>query len=513
MIIQRHYENLNIMYENTMPYRSYYIPASCNMGPLVENREKSDRMTLLNGKWKFCYFDSIYDLQDAFYEEGYSLDGFEEVTVPGMWQNYGYDTYQYTNVRYPIPLDPPYVPQENPCGAYVRTFEYQKKEDAPNVYLNFEGVDSCLYVWVNGTYVGYSQVSHASREFDITDLVKNGRNTLAVLVLKWCDGTYLEDQDKFRMSGIFRDVYLLQRPDNAIYDYFTTTRIVDGNAEITVRAKYLKEAAPVKIAIYDKEGVLCVSGRLQEISDGEYTHQAVLKIEAPKLWNPEQPYLYTMVLENTGEVIVDRIGIREISIRDAVVYANEVSVKFKGVNRHDSDPVTGFVIGMEQMKKDLQMMKEHNFNAIRTSHYPNAPYFYQLCDEYGFYVIAEADNESHGTQSQYLEDSSWENISKRWNERIADHPAFIPATMDRTRLCVYREKNRPCVVIWSMGNECGYGCTFEEALKWTKEFDPSRLTCYESALYKSDRRRYDYSNIDLYSRMYPELEEIEEYME
>ena len=513
MIIQRHYENLNIMYENTMPYRSYYIPASCNMGPLVENREKSDRMTLLNGKWKFCYFDSIYDLQDAFYEEGYSLDGFEEVNVPGMWQNYGYDTYQYTNVRYPIPLDPPYVPQENPCGAYVRTFEYQKKEDAPNVYLNFEGVDSCLYVWVNGTYVGYSQVSHASREFDITDLVKNGSNTLAVLVLKWCDGTYLEDQDKFRMSGIFRDVYLLQRPDNAIYDYFTTTRIVDGNAEITVRAKYLKEAAPVKIAIYDKEGVLCVSGRLQEISDGEYTHQVVLKIEAPKLWNPEQPYLYTMVLENTGEVIVDRIGIREISIRDAVVYANEVPVKFKGVNRHDSDPVTGFVIGMEQMKKDLQMMKEHNFNAIRTSHYPNAPYFYQLCDEYGFYVIAEADNESHGTQSQYLEDSSWENISKRWNERIADHPAFIPATMDRTRLCVYREKNRPCVVIWSMGNECGYGCTFEEALKWTKEFDPSRLTCYESALYKSDRRRYDYSNIDLYSRMYPELEEIEEYME
>ncbi len=175
MIIQRHYENLNIMYENTMPYRSYYIPASCNMGPLVENREKSDRMTLLNGKWKFCYFDSIYDLQDAFYEEGYSLDGFEEVNVPGMWQNYGYDTYQYTNVRYPISLDPPYVPQENPCGAYVRTFEYQKKEDAPNVYLNFEGVDSCLYVWVNGTYVGYSQVSHASREFDITDLVKNGR--------------------------------------------------------------------------------------------------------------------------------------------------------------------------------------------------------------------------------------------------------------------------------------------------------------------------------------------------
>ena len=188
-------------------------------------------------------------------------------------------------------------------------------------------------------------------------------------------------------------------------------------------------------------------------------------------------------------------------------------VKFKGVNRHDSDPVTGFAISLDQMKKDLQMMKQHNFNAVRSSHYPNAPYFYQLCDQYGFYVIAEADNESHGTQSQYLQDSSWENVSKRWNERISDNPEFIPATLDRTMLCVQREKNRPSIVIWSMGNECGYGCTFEEALKWTKSFDPTRLTCYESSFYRNDRRKYDYSNIDIFSRMYPSLEEIQEYME
>ena len=196
-----------------------------------------------------------------------------------------------------------------------------------------------------------------------------------------------------------------------------------------------------------------------------------------------------------------------------MLYINGTAIKFKGVNRHDSDPVTGFVIGLEQMKKDLQMMKESNFNAVRSSHYPNVPYFYQLCDEYGFFVIAEADNESHGTQSQYLKDSSWENVSRRWNERISDNPEFIPATLDRTRLCVHREKNRPCIVIWSMGNECGYGCTFEEALKWTKGFDSTRLTCYESSFYRSDRRKYDYSNIDIFSRMYPSLEEIQEYMD
>lgn len=252
---------------------------------------------------------------------------------------------------------------------------------------------------------------------------------------------------------------------------------------------------------------------LREEAGDFYTHKAVFTVKNAKLWNPEQPYLYTLVMETEGEVLTDRIGIREICVKDAVLYVNGTDIKFKGVNRHDSDPMTGFVIGLDQMKKDLQMMKESNFNAVRSSHYPNAPYFYQLCDEYGFFVIAEADNESHGTQSQYLKDSSWENVSQRWNERIADNPDFIPATLDRTRLCVHREKNRPSIVIWSMGNECGYGCTFEEALKWTKEFDKTRLTCYESSFYRSKKRTYDYSNIDIFSRMYPSLEEIREYME
>ena len=513
MIVPRHYEDLKIMHENTMPSRAYYMPASHDMGPLVEDRFSSDRVICMNGTWEFQYFNSIYDLQEKFYEQGYDCSRFTQVEVPGVWQNYGYDSHQYTNVRYPIPLDPPYVPQENPCGAYVRKFYYEIPEEAPRAYLNFEGVDSCFYVWVNGKYVGYSQVSHATSEFDVTEVLKNGENTLAVLVLKWCDGTYLEDQDKFRMSGIFRDVYFVNRPENVVYDYFTTTEIQEEQAVITVQASYQGKAVPTKLTLYDAEHKEIASQVFQENIGTVYTHKAVILVKEPNLWNPEQPYLYTLVLETEGEVITDRIGLREICVKDAVLYVNGTAIKFKGVNRHDSDPVTGFVIGLEQMKKDLQMMKESNFNAVRSSHYPNVPYFYQLCDEYGLFVIAEADNESHGTQSQYLKDSNWENVSRKWNERISDNPEFIPATLDRTKLCVHREKNRPCIIIWSMGNECGYGCTFEEALKWTKGFDSTRLTCYESSFYRSDRRKYDYSNIDIFSRMYPSLEEIQEYVD
>ncbi|MDO5417922.1 MAG: glycoside hydrolase family 2 TIM barrel-domain containing protein [Lachnospiraceae bacterium] len=534
MIVPRYYENLNIMHENTMPCRAYYIPASKEMGPLIENREASDRIQMLNGMWQFRYFDSIYDLQENFFEPDFAgVQSFESVQVPGVWQNYGYDSHQYTNVRYPIPLDPPYVPQENPCGAYLRRFEYHKDAGAPRAYLNFEGVDSCFYVWLNGHYVGYSQVSHATSEFDVTRWLKEGDNVLAVLVLKWCDGTYLEDQDKFRMSGIFRDVYLLKRPGAVLYDYFVTTLLMEESyAMVEIKARFQSDRissqsvsggnVDTKIQIYDRDDVLAASGRFEfSDQDAYYSHHAFLRIENPRLWNPETPYLYRLVFtsgtEQDGElekeVITDRIGLREIHVDGRVIHVNGKPVKFRGVNRHDSDPVTGFAISLEQMKKDLLLMKQHNFNAIRSSHYPNSPCFYQLCDEYGFYVIDEADNESHGTRSQYLKDSSQENEVEQWNVRIAENPDFIPATLDRTRLCVHRDKNRPCVVIWSMGNECGYGCTFEEALRWTKEFDPTRLTQYESAFYRSHNRKYDYSNLDIHSRMYPSLDEIQEYLD
>ncbi len=514
-MIPKHYENLKIMHENTMPYRSYYIPVSRRMEGLVRNREASDRLQMLCGQWQFRYYESIYDLKEKFYEMDYDADDFDTIPVPGLWQNYGYDSHQYTNVRYPFPLDPPYVPEENPCGAYIYNFEYRKDIYAPNAYLNFEGVDSCFYVWLNGKYVGYSQVSHATSEFDVTEYLTEGKNTLAVLVLKWCDGSYLEDQDKFRMSGIFRDVYLLKRPDRFIYDYFTTTEIKESGAVVTVNVRFWEGEVPVWVSVYDKNNNQAAFGIIQSnhTSENEYTHQAVLEIKNPRLWNPEEPYLYTLILEAEEEVITDRIGIREICVENCVIKVNGNPIKFRGVNRHDSDPVTGYVTSLEQMEKDLLMIKEHNFNAIRSSHYPNVPYFYELCDEYGFFVINEADNESHGTQDQYLCEPGWDYRSKVWNERIADNPEFIPATMDRVKLCVHRDKNRPCIVIWSMGNECAYGCTFEESLKWTKGFDSTRLTHYESAYYKNPKRKYDYSNIDILGRMYASIDEVVEYLE
>ena len=505
MIVPRFYEDLNVMHDKTMPARAYYIPASVRMDDLVEHRESSDRFQMLSGEWKFQYYNSIYDVKESFYEKGYDVSGFDHVTVPGVWQMDGYDTHQYTNIRYPFPFDPPYVPQDIPCGAYVHNFEYNREKKASKAFLNFEGVDSCFYVWVNGVYAGYSQVSHATSEFDVTDLLNEGENTLAVLVLKWCDGSYLEDQDKFRMSGIFRDVYLLKRPEKTIRDYHITTDVEKDRVTVKLDM-YFSEPVETKITIEDKYGAV--------VARGEAAEDGVLELTVlnPVLWNAENPYLYQIILTMPDEVIVDRIGFRTIEIRDKVVYFNGEKIKFRGVNRHDSDPETGFVIDVRQIKKDLMLMKQHNFNAIRSSHYPNAPYFYQMCDEYGFMVIDEADIEAHGPFMLYRKEDTDQNRFRRWNEKIADDPAWEKAIVDRVRLMVQRDKNRPCIVMWSMGNESAYGCNFEKALAWTKNFDPDRITQYESARYRNYDITYDYDNLDLYSRMYPSLQEIEDYL-
>ena len=506
MIVPRYYENLSVLHENTMPARAYYIPASRRMDNLVEHREESDRMQLLNGTWKFQYFNSIYDIQDSFFEKNYDTENFDEIQVPSVWQMAGYDTHQYTNIRYPFPFDPPYVPQDIPCGAYVHTFEYSRDEKAPKSFLNFEGVDSCFYVWINGSYIGYSQVSHMTSEFDVTDVLQDGTNTVAVLVMKWCDGSYLEDQDKFRMSGIFRDVYILKRPKQAISDYHIKTRIEDMLAKVEIEMKFYSPLN-VKISIEDRNGAVVALGSIAE----EGT--AVLEIASPELWNTENPYLYKLILETENEVIVDHIALRKIEIKDQVIYLNGQKIKFRGVNRHDSDPVTGFTINTEQITTDLTLMKQHNFNAIRSSHYPNAPFFYEMCDKYGFMVIDEADIEAHGPFMIYRKEDTDYNRFKRWNEKIADDPVWEEAIVDRVKLMVERDKNRFCIVMWSMGNESAYGCNFEKALEWTKNFDPDRITQYESARYRNYDETYDYSNLDVYSRMYPALSEIQEYLD
>lgn len=506
MIVPRYYENLSVLHENTMPARAYYIPASRRMDNLVEHREESDRMQLLNGTWKFQYFNSIYDIQDSFFEKNYDTENFDEIQVPSVWQMAGYDTHQYTNIRYPFPFDPPYVPQDIPCGAYVHTFEYSRDEKAPKSFLNFEGVDSCFYVWINGSYIGYSQVSHMTSEFDVTDVLQDGTNTVAVLVMKWCDGSYLEDQDKFRMSGIFRDVYILKRPKQAISDYHIKTRIEDMLAKVEIEMKFYSPLN-VKISIEDRNGAVVALGSIAE--EGK----AVLEIASPELWNTENPYLYKLILETENEVIVDHIALRKIEIKDQVIYLNGQKIKFRGVNRHDSDPVTGFTINTEQITTDLTLMKQHNFNAIRSSHYPNAPFFYEMCDKYGFMVIDEADIEAHGPFMIYRKEDTDYNRFKRWNEKIADDPVWEEAIVDRVKLMVERDKNRFCIVMWSMGNESAYGCNFEKALEWTKNFDPDRITQYESARYRNYDETYDYSNLDVYSRMYPALSEIQEYLD
>ena len=506
MIVPRYYENLSVLHENTMPARAYYIPASRRMDNLVEHREESDRMQLLNGTWKFQYFNSIYDIQDSFFEKNYDTENFDEIQVPSVWQMAGYDTHQYTNIRYPFPFDPPYVPQDIPCGAYVHNFEYSRDEKASKAFLNFEGVDSCFYVWINGSYIGYSQVSHMTSEFDVTDVLQDGTNTVAVLVMKWCDGSYLEDQDKFRMSGIFRDVYILKRPKQAISDYHIKTRIEDMLAKVEIEMKFYSPLN-VKISIEDRNGAVVALGSIAE----EGT--AVLEIASPELWNTENPYLYKLILETENEVIVDHIALRKIEIKDQVIYLNGQKIKFRGVNRHDSDPVTGFTISLEQLTTDLTLMKQHNFNAIRSSHYPNAPFFYEMCDKYGFMVIDEADIEAHGPFMIYRKEDTDYNRFKRWNEKIADDPVWEEAIVDRVKLMVERDKNRFCIVMWSMGNESAYGCNFEKALEWTKNFDPDRITQYESARYRNYDETYDYSNLDVYSRMYPALSEIQEYLD
>lgn len=513
MIVSAYYEDLHTSHVGCTPNRAYYIPASVRMDGLAEHREKSDRFQLLNGDWKFRYCESIHDFNECFYEADYDASDWGTIPVPGVWQSFGYDRHQYTNVRYPFPADPPYVPCDNPCGAYLHRFDYAADEKAPRAFLNFEGVDSCFYVWLNGEFLGYSQVSHSTSEFDVSGKLRNGSNTLAVLVLKWCDGSYLEDQDKFRTTGIFRDVYILKRPENCVRDYFVTSHIAGDSAELKIRLAYDGDHSNTCFSVLDGDELLCSAGT-ELLDDEVYSHQARLEIKSPVLWNPEQPYLYTLLIETENEVITEYVGLREIRVEHNQVLLNGRPIKFRGVNRHDSDPVTGPVISVEHMKRDLAIIREHNFNAIRTSHYPNAPMFYQLCDRYGFMVIDEADHESHGAQELYLgENISWEERAEHWNELFADNPDYIEATVDRTQRCVHRDKNRPCVLVWSMGNESAYGCCFEAALEWTKSFDPDRLSHYESAQYHSHKRRYDFSNIDLYSNMYSSIECLQSYVE
>lgn len=496
MNIPHYFEDPHTLHVGTEENRSYYIPFSTEEEALMDRYEMSDRYLSLSGLWGFRYFDSVYDLPDNFWEDDISND---EIPVPSVWQNHGYDHHQYTNVRYPFPYDPPYVPAENPVGVYQRTFEVGRM-GTDHYYLNFEGVDSCFYVWVNGEFAGYSQVSHSTSEFDITDKISEGDNDLTVAVLKWCDGSYLEDQDKLRMSGIFRDVYLLIRPKNHIRDFFCHVDLVNGYQDGTLDIEM------------DLTGKTAVSARLLS-PEGETLDEKPVRggkvsfrVEKVQKWNAENPVQYTLLLSEPEEVLSQKIGFRKIEVKDGVICLNGQNIKFRGVNRHDSDPFTGYTISEEQALTDLILMKQHNINAIRTSHYPNAPWFPKMCSKYGFYMIGEADLETHGTTS--IEGEA------PWQDKyclIPMNPDFEEAILDREQRNVIRDKNNAAIVIWSLGNESGYGTGLEKAGRWVKAYDPSRLLHYERAMESPSFRTNDISMLDVFSRMYPPLEEIESY--
>ena len=483
MKIENYYENPSVTSLNREPDRAYYIPFSNREQALTESRNMSDRYIDLNGIWNFKYADSIYEMND-FVNDG--CCDFTVINVPSCWQNLGFDTHMYTNVRYPFPFDPPYVPDENPCGAYFKEVDIEV-EEGKRYYINFEGVDSCYYLWVNGSFVGYNQVSHCTGEFDITKYIKNGNNRICVLVLKWCDGSYLEDQDKFRMSGIFRDVYILKRDEKHIRDFRITTDIRGIVSVVSdIDADYELFDGDIKLA----------EARGKNVS---------LEIKNPVLWNAENPYLYTLVIKCGDEYIVQRVGLREIAIEGQIVKLNGKQIRMKGMNRHDSDPKTGYTISIAQAEKDLRMMKECNINAVRTSHYPNSPWFTELCDKYGFYVIAESDIEIHGcVTSQGRYDEGNFGI-------LAQDERFKEAILDRVQRNVKRDINRTSVLIWSLGNEGGYGENFENAGRWVKEYDSTRLTHYESSVHESGGHKNDTSMLDVYSTMYASPEWIDNY--
>ena len=486
-----YYEDPKTVRVNTEKDRAYYVPFSTAEKAFADSGRDSDRLLLLNGDWKFSFFTSPDELHEEMLGAAFDEKAMANLSVPSVWQMHGYDHHQYTNTRYPFPFDPPYVPADDPCGLYRTVFRL-KKEAGKRFYLNFEGVDSCLYLWVNGSFVGYNTVSHSTGEFDVTDFVRDGENLLAAVVLKWCAGSYFEDQDKLRMTGIFRDVYLLCRPDDHIRDYRVTTSLrTDGSASISAEFDFCGEPQTVRASLYDAGGAF--------LQSAEGSASVRFLLEQPHLWNAEEPYLYRLVLETADEAIAEKVGVREISVRDAVLCLNGQPIKFKGVNRHDSDPAAGYAVTREMIEKDLRMMKQANINAIRTSHYPNAPILPQMCDEYGFYLIAESDAESHGCIDQYPLD--YGNYAQ-----LAEDPRFAVMVLDRVHRNVERDKNRASVLIWSLGNESGLGPNFLAAAKWIRDRDATRLVHFESA---SRYPELDQSSIGVESEMYPKIADVE----
>ena len=464
-----------------MPHRSYYVPFAPDdpVGTVhgIPDRRTSSRFLSLDGVWRI----GAHACPDDFAVDE-PLDG--EIPVPACVQLHGYDRIQYLNIAYPIPVMPPRVPAENPCWHYRRRFTLHKRA-GERYYLVFEGIDSAFFLYINGEKRGYSQISHAVSEFDVTAAVRDGENTVDLLVLKWCASTYLECQDKFRLSGVFRPVYLLTRPTGHLTDYKIDAALVGADGVLTFRNEST-------VAID-----LALAGQAVTVPAGE---SATLTVPAVEPWSPDNPRLYRLELRAANEKIVEDVGFRTVSIDGSVFKINGAPVKLKGVNRHDWNGETAAAVTLADMVGDVRLMKSLNVNAVRTSHYPNCPEFYLLCDAYGLYVLDEADLEMHGAVSRTggFDAALWRDF--------AEDERFAPAIADRYHALVERDKNRTSVIIWSLGNESGFGKAFFEGADYIRRRD-SRPVHYEG-LQEADPRYYFTDMVDMVAMMYPSLETI-----
>ncbi len=467
----REYENPKRTSCNRLNTRAYYIPYATLEQALAGDRTKSPYYRLLNGEWDFKYFEKEDDVPQNISETEYC----DKITVPSCWQLQGYGQISYLNSVYPFPVDIPYVPDENPCGIYRTYFDIDDSFSERVTNIVFEGVSSCLYLYINGSYVGFTQGSHLQAEFDISGFVKKGRNMLEAKVLNFCVGTYLECQDFYRFSGIFRDVYLLSREKGYIKD----VKIDAGTKEIKVDAKDY------------------------EIYDGD----KIADLSEPILWNAEKPHLYTVVVKGKTEFIPFKVGMRDIKISpQKELLINGVSVKLKGVNHHDTHPIKGYCESDEDLRADLIAMKKLNINTVRMSHYPPTPEFLNMCDEMGFYVIDETDLETHGILRR--EASAPYKFDVDNGDWPCDKPEFEKEYKERMQRMIERDKNHPCVIMWSTGNESGHGRNHRRMIELARSLDKTRLIHCEDLSRKTNFDQYTKTFVaekysDVFSVMYP----------
>lgn len=511
MFFPDYYKRLDTLHVNCERPHAYFIPyhtkeaaARDSSEELVNARSSSAYFKSLCGDWDFKFYESVLDVENFTLPE-FSRDGMNKIIVPRSWQtdlDKGYDVPNYTNVNYPIPCDPPHVPDDNPCGLYIRDFTIPAGVlDEKDVFLVFEGVDSCFYVWINDTFVGYSQVSHMTSEFNVTKVLRSGKNTIKVLVLKWCDGTYLEDQDMWRVSGIFREVYLLYRDRQHVRDVFVRPELDGEYKNGTLKVELETVGRPeVEFEIVAPCGKVIGQGKVTPDESG----CAVISGEFADVqkWTDETPNLYKLFLHSGSEWIKINFGFRKIEVKNKVAYINGVPAKLKGVNRHDSHPILGHATPYQHMLNDLLIIKAHNCNCIRTSHYPNDPRLTALCDVLGIYIVDETDLETHGMYALG-------NVSA-----ISDDPAWEASYIDRVERMLERDKNHPCVIMWSLGNESGYGRNHVAMSKFIKSRDTSRLVHYEGGrVYQWDENSVQHSDVlDIESQMYTSPADCERYL-